>query len=420
MSTTTSDTIIVGAGIIGLSTAYYLSESKSTPASSIHLVDASKELLNCASGYAGGFVAEDWFAPSNAPLGALSFKLHKDLAAKYNGRNKWGYCASTSFSSSQPQDCEEAVGGSGEDWLADGTSRAQAVAADSKSAVGQKPAWLKRTEEGILEEISAKGSVAQIDPLRFCQWLKEQLLERGVTIHHPARVISVSKDGDGQLNGVRLSEGGTENELPCKNLVISSGAWTPRVFSSLFPKSKARIPISHLAGHSLLLNNPLHKVDEEDIESCHSVFATDTLGFSPEWFSRLGGELYLAGLNSTLIPLPDADENVKADPKSVEQLKQCAAEMIGAVEGKELEVKREALCFRPVTASGRPIVCRIPDDKLGGGLKTRGGSEGGVFLAAGHGAWGISLAPGTGLVLSELIQGRVPSANISALTLPSL
>jgi glycine/D-amino acid oxidase-like deaminating enzyme len=52
-------TIILGSGIIGLSTAYYLSESGNTHPESIHLIDASSELFHCASGLAGGFLATD-------------------------------------------------------------------------------------------------------------------------------------------------------------------------------------------------------------------------------------------------------------------------------------------------------------------------------------------------------------------------
>jgi glycine/D-amino acid oxidase-like deaminating enzyme len=62
-------------------------------------------------------------------------------------------------------------------------------------------------------------------------------------------------------------------------------------------------------------------------------------------------------------------------------------------------------------------VSRIPDEVLGG-VKTRGGAQGGVYIAAGHGAWGISHAPATGLVLAELIEGIQPSAKIEALRLP--
>jgi hypothetical protein len=135
-----------------------------------------------------------------------------------------------------------------------------------------------------------------------------------------------------------------------------------------------------------------------------------------------------------MIPLPDVASEVKPSEESIDQLKACARAMM-SVPAEDLEVLREGLvctpnrsgdtqhspllqCFRPVTSSGRPIVSRIPEEKLGG-IKTRMGAQGGVFIAAGHGAWGISNAPGTGLVLSELIEGRQPSAKVEALRLPS-
>ena len=54
-----SNTVIVGSGIIGLATAYYLSESPRTQAQNVHLVDSAQELFECASGYAAGFLAAD-------------------------------------------------------------------------------------------------------------------------------------------------------------------------------------------------------------------------------------------------------------------------------------------------------------------------------------------------------------------------
>lgn len=101
------------------------------------------------------------FAPSNASLGALSFKLHKDLASAHNGRKTWGYSSSTGVSLSQVQDSEAAVGGSGEDWLADGTSRAQVAGSEGKTG-GIGPGWLKKMDGGSLEEISTEGTVAQM------------------------------------------------------------------------------------------------------------------------------------------------------------------------------------------------------------------------------------------------------------------
>jgi len=58
--------------------------------------------------------------------------------------------------------------------------------------------------------------------------------------------------------------------------------------------------------------------------------------------------------------------------------------MLGLSSGEDdLQVVRQGLCFRPVTARGPPIVCRVPDTKLGDGFATRGGGEGGLFIAAG-------------------------------------
>ncbi len=64
-----------------------------------------------------------------------------------------------------------------------------------------------------------------------------------------------------------------------------------------------------------------------------------------------------------------------------------------------------------MTSNGRPIITRISDSKLGD-VSTLGEIQGGVFVAAGHGAWGVSHGPGTGLIMSELIEGRRTSVKM--------
>ena len=93
-----NNTVILGAGIIGTSTAYYLSQSPTTPPESIHLIESSPRLFASASGYAAGFLASDWFSTPTASLGALSFRLHKELAEAHNGAEEWGYSRSTGTS----------------------------------------------------------------------------------------------------------------------------------------------------------------------------------------------------------------------------------------------------------------------------------------------------------------------------------
>jgi glycine/D-amino acid oxidase-like deaminating enzyme len=354
------------------------------------------------------------FAPSVAPLGALSFKLHKELAETHGGRDKWGYCKS--IGTSLTYDGETAVGGSGEDWLRDGSSRANA-AGSYQFSEGDGPAWLTRAKGSNLEIISQDGSVAQVDPKRLCQFLLGASMARGINLHHPAKVISISKDTRDELAAVRIAfADGVETDIPCTRLVITAGPWTPTVFATLFPSATIRIPISPLAGHSLLVKSPRWS-KEHETKGCHAVFAADDLGFSPEIFSRLSDEVYIAGLNSTSIPLPELSTDAKIRPEAIETLKQTAKKMLGLPGcDDDLQILREGLCFRPVTSSGRPIISKVPDSKLGG-IKTRGGGEGGVFVAAGHGAWGIAQSLGSGKVLTELIEGQRTSANIQALTL---
>lgn len=69
---TMANTVIIGSGLMGLSTAFHLSESPRSQAQNIHLVEASPELFHCASGLGGGFLAEDcWQIPRDCLLSSL-------------------------------------------------------------------------------------------------------------------------------------------------------------------------------------------------------------------------------------------------------------------------------------------------------------------------------------------------------------
>jgi glycine/D-amino acid oxidase-like deaminating enzyme len=84
-------TVIIGAGIIGLSTAFYLTETSAIAPSDVHIVEFSTELYASASGYAGGYLERGQFPRNSAPLGNLSFDLHAQLAHDHDGSKNWGY-----------------------------------------------------------------------------------------------------------------------------------------------------------------------------------------------------------------------------------------------------------------------------------------------------------------------------------------
>lgn len=137
-------------------------------------------------------------------------------------------------------------------------------------------------------------------------------------------------------------------------------------------------------------------------------------GISPEIFSRVGEEIYVAGLNDARLPLPELATDAKVDATRIAELHQISEKLLGraGAQATDLEILREGLCFRPVTRRGVPIVARVPDEKLGKGIGTRKGSDGGVFVGAGHGPWGISHSLGTGKVLAEMLEGKELSADV--------
>ena len=155
-------TVILGSGIIGVSTAYYLSQTQ-TP-SSVHLVEPSPTLFASASGNAAGFLAKDWFSTSAAAVGALSFAEHKRLAEEFGGEQKLGYMRSSGLSYAAGRGVGR-NGSRGDDWLRDGGSRAAASAMTTSEFTSEDdnaPRWLRRGEGDAVESISEEGTTAQV------------------------------------------------------------------------------------------------------------------------------------------------------------------------------------------------------------------------------------------------------------------
>ncbi|KAI4259764.1 MAG: hypothetical protein LQ352_000570 [Teloschistes flavicans] len=405
-------TVIIGAGIIGTSTAYYLSQL-GTEASKIVLVESSPELFASASGYAAGFVARDWFSQGTASLGRLSFDLHKELAKENDGYEKWGYSQSTATS------LAETVGVDGEeDWLGEGTSRAKAAKRIAEND-DTRPVWLA-PRHGRPDIIDKGDGTAQVDPYQLCHFLLSECKKRGVELYQPAQATGVTRDSSGALSSIHIvheesSDAFKNSDVPCTRLVLAAGAWTPQVFSTLFPASKLEIPVSSLAGHSLLLRSPHWPPPSADIDvdsssdprksrkpPCHALFTSDPIGqYAPELFTRLSsGHIYIAGLNGQY-PLPKLATERVIDPEAIKTLKETSERLLGK---GEFEVERESLCFRPVTRKGLPIVGPVRNEE-------------GVWVAAGHGPWGISLSLGTGKCVAEMVEGKETSADVRKLGL---
>ncbi|KAI1796163.1 nucleotide-binding domain-containing protein [Ganoderma leucocontextum] len=441
-------TVILGAGIIGLSSAHALARI-APPDHKIHLVEPAPELFSSASGKAAGFLAKDWFVPAIAPLAALSFELHRALAETYGGRARWGYSESLSYSldhayqsddsspassdASEPSGRNGSQGQGGLDWLLSNTSRAAvAGTADrSEKSADDLPPWLL-AKPAALEAISDRKSTAQVVPRRLCEFLLEQCLAAGVVLHHPARAtmfVNDERDPEG-MTRLRIEYSAQQQseslegrsrvvDIRCESLVVAAGCWTPHVYATLFPNASRMPRITHLAGYSVTFKTKHWpptaappSFPHGSTSPCHAVF-TDTAGFAPEIFSRANGDVWLGGLNPAHTTLPKLPTDAHVDPAEVDRLLAVGH----ALCGEDIQVTGEALCFRPVSATGRPIIARMHEADLGDGLKPhRLDGQGGVFVATGHGPWGIALSLGTGQVVAEMVLGRETSADVEQLS----
>src|SRR4051794_32815247 len=121
-----------------------------------------------------------------------------------------------------------------------------------------------------------------------------------------------------ELSSFRIlnTENGTETDIPCTRILIAAGVWSPQVFETLFPNAKMKLPISSLAGHSLVVRSPRWTKKLEK-RGCHAIFTTDEEGYSPEIFSRSGEEIYIAGMNDPSLPIPTLATGSKVDESVV-------------------------------------------------------------------------------------------------------
>lgn len=189
-----SSIVIVGGGISGVSSAYYLARRgiKSVIIDPVGIAPA-------ASGKAGGFLALDW--NDGAPMGPLarhSFALHAELAEEF-GPSAIDYRRLT---------CE-----------------AVAATGSRGPMVQKKLAGVEWADIGVLgnKKMGDTDTIAQVHPKKLCDhmWAEAGRLAGSELQIGRAEGVEVA---DGQVVGVRLDGGAMQ---PCDAVVLAMGPWSP-------------------------------------------------------------------------------------------------------------------------------------------------------------------------------------------------
>lgn len=412
--TTKKDVLIIGGGPVGLSCAYYLLKS----GRSVTLLDAKEIGKGSGSGNAGHIVpshivplaapgvvtsALKWMLdPAHSPFGMkisldpnyLMWLLRFVLACSQTNvlrgivpLRELGQLSAKNFAeiiSEENFDCHYRQAGflnlyKNPKSFDEGRHEAEFMQKHNIPVGVYDKAKVHEVEPAAREEVV--GGVhftgdAHVNPGVFLKLLGKRIRAMGADVHEHTPVAGFESAG-GKVRVVKTGSG----EFEAEQVVLAAGAWTPIVGRDL----QIKIPIQPARGYSLtasaIQNMPRQALILGDRRVAVSPFGN---------LLRATGRLEMGEYGTT------------PNPKWIARLEKFAREYLRIDEA--LEVKETWAGLRPVTSDGVPIIGRSP-------------RHSNLTVAAGHAMLGLTLGPGTGLVVSQLLNGQEPAVSLSPMRL---
>ncbi|CAD7935919.1 unnamed protein product [Amoebophrya sp. A120] len=414
--------VIVGGGIMGCATAYYLQQKfnnavsgKSQMQKSLKIVILEQESIAChSSGKAAGFLAKDWHGSGSAveSLAVLSFQLHEQLAKTFSAE-AIGYrrmnCIGLGFGGIHQT--------GGREWLAK---------CDSESG----------------RDMGKEDTLAQVHPEKLTKKLLEHT--KDVEVMESCKVLGVSFNeninggGDSrQASAVQVEfQGKTRTPtsptlIPCDQVVFCLGAWSFRVRdwlldaipresegelatansfadpTSQLPDKEARLQ-KNKSGRLDILKDTCGQrytsVVYENIQTDNTAVFLDSK-HDVELYPRPGNMLYACGCPDRVSvqeldgkyakDIGPAEVDVKTIRGEVEKIVAGPGSSEKATTGKEnvdnsSRFSAATSCVLPSSADGSIVLGKIEACQN-------------AFIACGHTCWGILNGPGTGYILADLV-----------------
>ncbi|WVQ78384.1 hypothetical protein IAT38_000470 [Cryptococcus sp. DSM 104549] len=366
---------IIGGGIAGVSTAYFLATHPlRSPSTHITLIEGTK-VAAAASGFSGGFLAKDWHGSATSSLSAMSFDLHGSLSEEFGGKEKWGYRTVDTLSIETD--------------------------ATRKSKRAPPLPWLPAGLVHSSRPLGSHSTTAQVHPRLFTSFFSEKFLAYPATslVIGTAQSLAL-EDGTPKSIGI-VSPDGEKTELDADVVVLAAGPWTGRLAEQLLgEKIGGRLGVQGHRAHSVIV-----KTKEELSATClfTSMTMEDGSAGEPEVYARPDGTTYICGAGDDT-PLPATAAEVSPSASAITKLHgqaQALSPIFSPAQGAE--VVAEQACYLPIADRGRPLIGKVR------------GVEG-VYIGSGLSCWGITQGPGTGKVLAEMIlEGAAKSADVSKL-----
>ncbi|MBA2391410.1 MAG: glycine oxidase ThiO [Ktedonobacteraceae bacterium] len=361
-----ADVIIIGAGIIGSSIAYFLGKRGVNV-----LVLDKNEIGSQSSSAAAGLLAPirplakednyrrlllDGIKRLPAIVPELEEATNIDVEYRLTGTLRV-----------LPRDKKKSVS----DWV---TSYKQA----GFHVEMLSPDEAHEREPLLFSELCAAVAIAeegQVNPINLTQAYAGAAKALGATFYEHCEVVGIQQASDQEkVTGIRTVEG---EVFSCNHLVIATGAWSACCGQWLH----WTLPVYPVRGQIVALKQPASPIK-------HIIFDE---GLYDE-------DIYIAPKpnNGLIIGATKADVgfNTSVTAGEILHLLDVGTRLVPALE--QCEITRTWAGLRPKTPNSRPILGAVP------------GWEN-VFVASGHGGFGIMLSAITGETLAEQIAtGHIP------------
>ncbi|WP_223032717.1 NAD(P)/FAD-dependent oxidoreductase [Hanstruepera marina] len=211
-------------------------------------------------------------------------------------------------------------------------------------------------------------------PHEFMDEMKSWLLNNGVTILQNEKVQDLEVD-----NGQIVSVITNKQKLKADEFVLAAGSW-----STILSK-KLGLKLLLQAGKGYRINT----FNKTNI-TLPAILAEAKVAVTPmNGFTRFAGTMEIAGINNNI------------NPVRVEAIVKAVTNFYPDIHVSEEEKKEASSGLRPVTPDGLPYIGKSKKCKN-------------LTIAAGHAMMGWSMATGTGKLVSEIISDKKPSLQLSS------
>jgi glycine oxidase len=359
----TSDILIVGGGVIGLSLAYELAAQGAR----VRLVDRGP--LGREASWAGaGILPPAGSQPQGDPLGELcrlSGELYPVWSANLREEtgvdNGFRQCGGIYLAVDGSQEAE--LRQSSAEWRARGI-RAEPLDGDRLAA--REPALAEsrfRAAWWLADE-------AQVRNPRHLKALALACARRGVELS-PGVAVEGFQVAAGRLAQVVTSSG----RLAAGQVCIASGPWSKGLLGGL----GVEVPLRPVRGQMVLLSSPRHVL--RSVINCGKQYLVP----------RPDGRILVGSTEE------DAGFDKRTTARAVRELLDLAVQLAPPL--GELSIETCWAGLRPASHDDLPYLGRVP------------GCEN-LFLASGHFRQGLQLSPATAVVMSRLMLGADPGVDL--------